>query len=134
MSGRYGFGQRNAHRINLALLCVYIILVIVNLCADGLFATYVISIVTLADVGYLIFRIFSRNIEARAAENEKFSMILAAFTGFFKYNFRRIKDIRRARYRKCPHCAARIRLPIKKGKHTVLCPRCKNRFDVRILF
>lgn len=35
-------------------------------------------------------------------------------------------------FRICPECRANIRLPKKKGKHTVVCPRCKCRFEVKI--
>jgi hypothetical protein len=34
----------------------------------------------------------------------------------------------------CPHCKANLRLPRKKGKHSVVCPRCKERFEVKNLF
>ena len=33
-------------------------------------------------------------------------------------------------YRECPACGATLRLPRKQGKHTVLCPRCGNKFGV----
>ena len=33
-------------------------------------------------------------------------------------------------YKKCPKCKQKIRLPLKKGKHTVKCPNCGNSFDV----
>ena len=35
-------------------------------------------------------------------------------------------------FRICPECRANIRLPKKKGKHTVVCPRCKCRIEVKI--
>lgn len=35
-------------------------------------------------------------------------------------------------FRICPECKANIRLPKKKGKHTVVCPRCRCRFEVKI--
>lgn len=35
-------------------------------------------------------------------------------------------------FRICPECMANLRLPKKKGKHTVVCPRCKHRFEVKI--
>ena len=35
-------------------------------------------------------------------------------------------------FRICPECKANIRLPKQRGKHTVVCPRCKCRFEVRI--
>ena len=33
-------------------------------------------------------------------------------------------------YKVCPKCKQKIRLPLKKGKHTVKCPNCGNKFDV----
>lgn len=35
-------------------------------------------------------------------------------------------------YRICPACRANIRLPKKKGAHSVRCPRCGTLFDVKI--
>lgn len=35
-------------------------------------------------------------------------------------------------YRTCPECKANIRLPKKKGAHSVRCPRCSTLFDVKI--
>ena len=35
-------------------------------------------------------------------------------------------------FRICPECMVNLRLPKKKGKHTVVCPRCKHRFEVKI--
>ena len=134
MRGRYGFGYGKADRINLCLICVYIVLGIVNIFVRNLAATYILSVLSLAAVAYLIFRMFSTNVPARRAENENFCLIFRAVGVFFKYNFRKIKEVGKARYRKCPHCSATIRLPIKRGKHTVCCPKCRERFDVRILF
>ena len=134
MRSRYGFGQRYADRINLCLLVTYFVLGVVNMIVRNVVATYILSALSVATVAYLLFRIFSRNIPARRAENEAFCLFFRAIGGFFKYNFRKIKDVGRARYRKCRFCGATLRLPIRRGKHTVCCPRCKERFDVRILF
>ena len=134
MRGRYGFGYRRADRINVTMIVIYLISMIVNFFVHSTVATYILSIISFAAVGYLFFRMFSQNVNARMSENDKFTGVLNIFTGFFKYNFRKIRDIGSARYRKCPHCDAKIRLPIRKGKHTVRCPRCKEEFEVRILF
>ena len=70
----------------------------------------------------------SRNIPKRRAEN-------ARFVGFFKLRRNKWKDRKTHVYRKCPTCHAILRLPkIKgkekgKGKHTVCCPRCANKFE-----
>ena len=123
MRSRYGFGSGRADRINLCLVVLYFVIGIVNIFVRNLIATYILSAVSIAAVAYLIFRMFSRNISARRAENDSFCLF-----------FRRIKDIGKARYRKCPNCRATLRLPKKRGSHTVCCPRCRQRFDVRILF
>ena len=72
----------------------------------------------------LISRMFSRNISKRRAENEK-------FCGFFKLRHNMYRDRKTHVYRKCPKCRAVLRLPRAKGKHTVVCPRCRNRFEVK---
>ena len=79
-----------------------------------------------------LFRMFSRKIYKRRAENEKFLKIWNPI----KNKFRLMKNKRRDRkthvYKKCPKCKAVLRLPKQKGKHTVRCPKCSERFDVKI--
>ena len=73
----------------------------------------------------LIFhRIFSRNVLKRRQENQK-------FCGFFKLLRNRFRDRKTHVYRKCPKCHAVLRLPKAKGKHAVICPRCRERFQVK---
>lgn len=81
-------------------------------------------VISTALVYWMFFRMFSRNIYKRRKENEK-------FCGFFKLCKNKWKDRKTHVYRKCPKCKAVLRLPKAKGKHTVVCPRCKNRFEVR---
>ena len=73
---------------------------------------------------WIFFRMFSRNIGKRRRENEK-------FCGFFKLRRNKFRDRKTHVYRKCPGCKAILRLPKSKGKHTVVCPRCKKRFEVK---
>ena len=73
---------------------------------------------------WIFFRMFSRNIGKRRRENEK-------FCGFFKLQKNKFRDRKTHVYRTCPTCHAVLRLPKSKGKHTVVCPRCKNRFSVK---
>ena len=72
----------------------------------------------------ILFRMFSKDIQKRRRENER-------FLGFFKLLKNRIRDRKTHIYRRCPSCKVIIRLPKAKGKHTVVCPKCKNRFSVR---
>ena len=83
---------------------------------------------------YMTFRMFSRNIARRQAENALFLKLWNPTKNFFRFQFRRIKEWREAVYRTCPDCRANLRLPHRRGKHTAACPRCGRRFDVHIWF
>ena len=126
MYGRYGtYGTDTLSKV---LLWVYlawlVICTIVELFVDSIWFSLAYWAVTLALVFWMLFRIFSRNVVARRKENER-------FCGFFKLRRNKFKDRKTHVYRKCPKCKAVLRLPKAKGKHFVVCPRCKNRFEVK---
>ncbi|HHV96124.1 MAG TPA: hypothetical protein GXX37_06575 [Clostridiaceae bacterium] len=130
MYGRYGFDQ-----LCFALLVVCFILMAIN----SVVRSPVIGIIMWIILAWMTFRSLSKNIYKRQKENEKF----LKFWNFVKIKwsviktkgsitYRRIKDIKTHRYRKCPHCKAVLRLPKKRGRHAVDCPRCHKEFKVRV--
>ena len=121
MAGRYGVDQ-----LNKDLLWVYIVLAILSM-----FVPY-LQILTLACVIWLFFRIFSRNVQKRYAENMKYMKYRQRVTGRFGLQKRKWAERKTHRYRTCPYCKATVRLPYKKGKHPVGCPRCRKDFQVKI--
>lgn len=125
MYGRYG-----ADDLYKALLVVYLVLIIANI----FIGSQIINVIMLAVLFWMIFRMFSKNHAARAKENMAYLKMAAPFKRFFSVNFHRIRDIRTKRYRVCPKCKATVRLPIKRGKHSVRCPKCGDTFKVNILF
>lgn len=125
MYGRYGLDQ-----LYYGLLATYVIFIIFNI----IFPSFIWNILMSVCLVYALFRVFSRNITARQRENAVFLKLWNPLKTELVLLKDRCRDIRTARYRKCKHCRAIIRLPKKKGKHTVMCPRCKERFSVRILF
>ena len=132
MYGRYGTDTLS--KVNLwaytGVLILYTVLRIVFAFAlkGNTLAPTILSIcyivISAALVSLLFFRMFSKNIVKRRAENEK-------FCGFFKLRRNMFRDRKTHVYRKCPKCKAVLRLPKSRGKHTVVCPRCKERFEVR---
>ncbi len=72
----------------------------------------------------IFYRMLSRNVIKRRRENER-------FCGFFRLRKNKFRDRKTHVYRKCPNCRAVLRLPRAKGKHNVVCPRCKHRFEVK---
>lgn len=134
MYGRYGYDK-----LSFFMFCLYFVLFFVR-CVLAFFDSKAASVISLtvfflstALLFWIIFRFFSRNITARRKENEVYLKLSKPVAEFFKRSFNRIRYVKKYRYRKCPHCKSFLRLPKKKGKHNVCCPRCKKDFEVNIL-
>ena len=67
----------------------------------------------------------------RNKENKKYLELKEKVKKEFNYIKMRYKDRNTHMDKKCPKCNQRVRLPLKKGKHTVKCPNCKNKFEVK---
>jgi hypothetical protein len=125
MYGRYGIDQ-----LYYALLLTFFALRIINTSARSI----IIDLLSWAILIWMIFRAFSRNIYKRRRENEKFMQLWTPIKRQGSLTRRRIKEIKTHRFRKCPQCRVMLRLPRKRGKHTVECPRCHKEFKLRILW
>lgn len=131
---RFMYGRYGTDTLNKFYLWAYVILVlayaVVSLLmwkASELANTIVwlaYTVLSSALIVLIFFRMFSRNVVKRRRENE-------CFCGFFKLIRNRFRDRKTHVYRKCPKCKAVLRLPKAKGKHSVVCPRCRERFSVR---
>lgn len=124
MYGRYGIDQ-----LYYALAVLYFILLVVN----SFVKSIVLSIIVWAVLVLMIYRMMSKNIYRRRKENEKFMQVWNLIKKKTLFTIKRIKEIRSHRYHRCPHCRAMLRLPYKRGKHTVQCPRCSKDFNKRVI-
>ena len=105
----------------------------VALSAINLFlGSYALYIIQSALVFWLLFRLLSRNISARRAENQVFSKFIERVKTSFNISKRRFKERSTHVYKTCPSCKAKLRFPRKKGTHNAFCPRCKTSFTVRV--
>ncbi len=117
--------------LGVALLVTAMILSVVNIFFRfNPYAYYIISLVRSVLLLLFILRALSKNIYKRQRENQVFLRIWSKVAGFFKLQKKRIRDRKTHIYRICPHCKAQLRLPRRKGKHTVRCPKCNYRFDI----
>ena len=119
MYGRYGIDQLY---YALAVLCFTLMVI------NSFIHSIVLTIIMWAVLLLMIYRTFSKNIYRRRKENEKFMKVWNQVKKKTLFTIRRIKEIRSHRYHRCPGCKAMLRLPYKRGKHTVQCPRCGNEF------
>ena len=125
---RFMYGRYGTDTLSKVILGVYfafvLICTIVSIFVRSIWFSLFYYVVASALVVWMFSRMFSKNIVARKRENDK-------FCGFFRLRRNKFRDRKTHVYRKCPTCKAVLRLPKAKGKHFVVCPRCKNRFEVK---
>ena len=129
-------GRNGTDALGRALLVAYLVLFVIDLILSytikNPYVIYALNLLQLSLIFYSIFRMFSRNLPARRRENAWYLRRAGAVKGFFKLQKSKHRDRKTHVFRKCPACKSVLRLPRQKGKHTVRCPRCQHRFDVKI--
>ena len=111
MLGRYGTDKLNMAILTAGVALSFLALFIRNLLLDGIFTLLAYGLMFWA-----IFRMLSRNTYKRYQENRKFLRFLE-----------RMKD-KEHRYFACPRCRQSVRVPRGKGKISITCPKCKEKF------
>lgn len=110
MTGRYG-----GDKLNMLLLGVG-----AGSCILSLFlrppVSLVFTLISYVFMFWALFRSLSRNTYKRYRENRKYLMLV-----------QRLKD-RDHRYFDCPRCHQPVRVPRGKGKISIICPKCKEKF------
>jgi Ca2+/Na+ antiporter len=111
MAGRYG-----TDRLNMVILCTGLVASILSMMVSVQPLNLILWALSYVLMILAIFRSLSRNTYKRYQENRKFLQI-----------FDRIKD-RQHRYFDCPKCRQMVRVPRGKGKISITCPRCREKF------
>ena len=114
--GHFMLGRYGTDKLNIAILGMGVALC---LAARIIRLPLVDLLLIAASYGLMfwaIFRMLSRNIYQRYQENRKYLRFLE-----------RLKD-REHRYFDCPKCRQPVRVPRGKGKISITCPKCKEKF------
>lgn len=85
-----------------------------------LFRSNLIYTLGMVGVIYFLYRMLSRKISDRRAENKK-------FTDYIKLNKMRYEQRKEFRIFKCKSCGRSVRVPKGKGKIEVTCPVCGHK-------
>lgn len=88
----------------------------------------------LAIIAITVFRILSKNLPKRRAENEKFLAFITKLFPNFELNVKRVREGRGYKFHKCKKCGSILRFPKKKGTFNVTCPKCGNQFLIKHRF
>ena len=118
MWGRYGNDRFNQFLMIVALVCL----------ALSFFGLRIFYVLALALLIYAYYRMFSRNMSKRSAENQWYlrkEMKVRSFIAGKKKAFAQRKEYR---IFKCPKCGQKLRVPRGKGKIAIRCRKCGEEF------
>lgn len=139
MRGRYG-----TDNLNRFLLIVAFVLIII----DMFLRWRLLHLLTVVLLIYIYCRMFSRNINARYRENQKFLQFAARFRkgrsggGYGSYGgysggtsgfggAGKTKD-KTHKILRCPGCGEKLRVPKGAGKINISCPHCGTKFVKKV--
>lgn len=119
MQGRYG-----ADQMGQMLSAVSMVFLIISLFSrnQAWFLLAVIGIV------YNYFRMFSKNISKRYAENQKYLEMTAGIRRKLASWKSQLAQRKIYHIYRCPGCKQKIRVPRGRGKIEIRCPKCNTRF------
>jgi len=119
MVGRYG-----PDHLNIAMIIFSFLLSLVH----GITRYTPILYISYLILALALFRMLSRNLPRRRAENDKFIRYWWPIKTKLSRSFANFKDRKTFKYFKCPSCANTLRVPRGKGKLQITCPKCGERF------
>ena len=111
MAGRYG-----SDKLNMTMLITAVVLSLISMFIPNPLIQLIMMAGYYFLLGFSIFRMMSRNVYKRYQENRKFLQFIE-----------RIRD-RQHKYFSCPKCRQQVRVPRGKGKISICCPKCKEKF------
>ena len=133
--GRYGF-DRFSRTLVLTGLAFSVISWFFGRASAGVY--YAIRGVTLALMGFALFRTLSRNFAARQQELARYLTIERKIRAWWQNLSIRRKNFintrqekKQYKYLACPQCMQKLRVPRGKGRIRVTSSKCGNRFEAK---
>ena len=122
MTGRNGMDNISWHAMRgcIALLVINIFL-----------RSPVLELLGNALLVYALFRILSRNIAKRQAENSRYIVFFEKISKEVRQFFLRLKGMKTYKYFRCPGCRNRLRMKRGSGERSITCPVCRHQFTQR---
>lgn len=118
------YGRNGTDQLGLFTLVLYLIVWIIWTITQWT----VLSILETVLLFITLYRMLSRNLARRRAENTKFLQKIRPIKNRVMSHRARMKD-REHRYFKCPNCGQQMRVPRGKGRITVHCRTCGATFE-----
>ncbi|MBR1566914.1 MAG: hypothetical protein IJ649_09135 [Oscillospiraceae bacterium] len=124
---RFMAGRNGNDQLNLFLYAADAILLIAATLVRGQAGRWM-WLAVLILLGYIYFRMFSKNLTKRREENGKYLRLRYSIQAGLK--LRREKWVQRKDYKffTCPSCKTMLRVPRGHGKIKIVCRKCGNSF------
>lgn len=130
---RFFYGRYGIDKFGYAIVIFSLIVSFVStiLAAKFFIPSLIAQIISYSLLIWALFRVLSKNRQARWRENMMFTNFCKLVKKWFKLNFSKLRDIRTHKYFACPKCKNNLRVPKGRGEITITCPVCKTRFDAK---
>ncbi len=122
---RFMYGRNGGDQLSFAMVWGALLL---NLSAGFIGSDiphFLVSVLATVLAAVALFRMLSKNLARRRAENRKFC---EKVWWPIKGKFTRLKD-KDHKYFTCPTCRTVCRVPRGKGKIVITCPKCRGRIE-----
>lgn len=122
---RFMYGRNGADQLSFATLCTALVIDIIS----SLFFRRSVILFTIAHYASMalllltMFRSFSKNLNKRRAENQKFLSKIGPVQNNLRGARERHAD-KEHKYFTCRNCGTICRVPVGKGKIEITCPKC----------
>ena len=119
---RFMYGRNGADQLCMAMILTALALNTVEIFVKHDLVYVILHTLSTVLTVWMIFRMFSKNLAKRRAENAKFLQLV---WWPLKQKFTAIRD-REHKYFTCPNCRTVCRVPRGKGKIVITCPKCRG--------
>lgn len=129
------YGRNGADHLSMALLWTGLICYLLGGIVGSIAVSVIfpilgilLNIAGFAAYMFSLFRVFSRNVDKRRAENHRYVTMMEKKKTQRRQAKVRFQNRKTYKYFKCPGCKAWLRLTRGKGVVTVTCSRCHTSF------
>ena len=126
---RFMYGRNGADHLGLAMVWTVVAISIINMFLGRTLIGGILHLLSTVLMFIALFRMFSRNLPKRRAENAKY---LQKIWWPLKNRFAKGKQQRQDKEHKyftCPTCGTVCRVPRGKGKIVITCPKCHGKIE-----
>lgn len=120
---RFMWGRYGNDKLNQFLMICAMVLLVLSMLLPGPF--YLLAVVAMV---YVYYRMFSKNIGKRAAENQWYLKKSMKLRGRFEKKKREFGQRKQYHIYRCPGCRQKIRVPRGRGRIAITCRKCGKEF------